>query len=131
MANKLIDRLFLIIVALICSGLIVLFLAFMRPRFSEEWSKFIFTSISYLIVLIAIAFKAEQLKRLSKAKILLFQAAFYFLTVGIAFSIFKLGLLPLPEGGLAYVLPMTALAVLSLVVLDYFRKMSKFFDRRR
>ena len=128
MINKLTDRCLLILAALICSGLIVLTIIFVEPRFSKEWSKFIYASIMYLVVLIATGVKAEQLKRLSKAKILFFQIVFYMLTVCIAFSMFKSGLLPLPKRGLTYVMPVTVLSVVSLIVLDYLRKRLKFFE---
>ncbi len=108
--NKLTDRLLLVLAALILSGFIVLFIAFIRPRFSEDWQKFIFASLAYLVILIAISFTAEQLKHLSKVKILLFQIGFYVLTVGISFLIFWSGFLPLPQRSLMYVLPMTVLS---------------------
>ncbi len=126
--NKLTDRLLLVLVALILSGFIVLFTAFIRPRFSEDWQKFIFASLAYLVVLIAVSFTAEQLKRLSKVKIMLFQIGFYILTVGMSFLIFWSGLLPLPQGSLMYILPITVLSVASLIVIDYLKERSDFFN---
>ena len=128
MTNKLTDRLFLVLSAVTCSGLIVLSIVFVRPRLSQEWSKFVFACIGYLAVLIATGFTARQLKRLSKGKIILFQVIFYFITVGIAYLTFKSGLFPLPKGSFIYVLPITALSALSVVALDYLRKRLKFFE---
>ncbi len=128
MGTKWKDRLFLVIAALICSGVMVTSIVFVKQRFSDEWSKFIFASTSYFVVLIAMGFTDAQLKRLSKTKIILFQVVYFGLTVGGALLIFRYWHLSLPHGSLTYILPMTMLSALSLVVLDYLRKRSNYFD---
>jgi predicted Abi (CAAX) family protease len=131
MNAKLKDKFLLIFSALGSAMVIALVIALVRKRVSREWGNFIYSSIVYLIVLIALGFTAEQIKRLSKARILLFQLVFYLLTVGIVFLIFRAGLLPMPKGGLTYVPPMTALSILSIVVLNYIKKRSNLFDGHR
>jgi len=130
MKAKFKDRFFLILTALGSALVLAVIVGLVRKRVSREWENFIFSSIVYLVVLIAMGFTAEQLKRLSKARILLFQFVFYVLTVCIAFIIFRAGLFPMPKGGLTYVPPMTGLAVLSIVVLNYLKKRSNFFNGR-
>jgi peptidoglycan/LPS O-acetylase OafA/YrhL len=127
--KKIDDTLALILTALAVSGIIILFMVFVRPRFSEEWAKFIYTSVGYLVMLIYMVYTFEPFKRLPKWKLLLFQVIFYVLTVGIAFLVFNSGLLPLPKGGFTYVAPGVALTVLSLIVLEYLRKRLRFFKK--
>lgn len=127
--SRLRDRLLLVFTALVCGGLILLSIALIGPRFSREWAKFIYSSIAYLVVLISTGFTFEPFRRLPRIKLLLFQVIFYVLTVGVAFLIFNFDLLPLPTGGLAYVLPMMVLSVVSLIVLDYLRKRFNFFKK--
>jgi hypothetical protein len=118
----------LILTAFISTGVMVLTIAVVRPRFSTEWAKFIYTSIGYLVLLISIAYP-EYYKRLVKWKVLFFQFVYYVLTTSIAFALFKNGLLELPKGMLTYVLPMIVLLVASIIILDKLSKRSGFFKK--
>lgn len=125
--GKLNDTMALILTALACSGVMVLIIAFVRPRFSKEWANFIYTCTSYLALLFYIV-NRQPFKRLPKYKIYLFQIIFYVLTTGIAFTVFRFGMLPMPIRLGEYMLPMIALSILSMVVLQYLTPRLKFFN---
>ena len=131
MTGKLNDRLALILTALACSGLFVLFFVFIQPRFSEGWANFIFWSVGYLVILFYNGYTFRAFKLLPKWKILLFQAIYYALTTGIAFLLFRYGMVHLPERGLVYVFPIAALTGLSLFILHHLTERLKFFKSNR
>lgn len=128
MFSKLTDTSFIILVSFISSVLILLIalsIAFVLPESFIKWSQFIVASIIYLGTLIGTGFTIKEFKQLPKAKILLFMIVFYMLTVGIAFSTFKYGLLSLPKESLPYVFPPLVLSGVAVIVLRYLRKKSK------
>jgi hypothetical protein len=121
------DILHLILTALACFGIMLSVISFVTPRVSREWARFIYSILSYLMVLTYTQFKVFSQR--SKGKVVLFIFTFYTFTTGIAFFVFKSGLLPLPKRIVEYLPAIVGLPIGSLFVQDYLRLHSDFFKK--
>jgi drug/metabolite transporter (DMT)-like permease len=126
MTRKMNDKCALMLAALVCFGLMMLMIAFARPRVSGEWARFIYMSVGYMVLLVYVVSR-PPFKQLPKLKIFLFQAIYYTLTTGVAFAVFRYGLIPLPGRMIEYTLPIIVLAMVSVFVLQYLMLRLKFF----
>lgn len=121
---------------LISTGLAIFVIGFplyivLQKIFTEKWTIFILESLGYWTLLLYLTFTYKKFKRYSKNKLILFQSALVFLTVGIAFLVFRFELLPMPDKVAVYFIPMILLSGGSMVLLEYCVRNLKFFRNNK
>lgn len=91
---------------------------YLRPILPEEWVVFITGCITYLVTLIyGGMFYLKGLSRL-RGRFIFFLVAYYFVTIGLFFTIFYFKLIPLPSQLRIYVLPVFALSMGAVICFD-------------